>query len=275
MNKRYVITGIATLSLVAVFTLAQAQGPDQNAKRKLQQDLQDRVNKIQQNQQVRNDLVDQKRNIATTTKAQVKEIKTDAKDAIRTATTSAERKEIKVQAKADVFAAQQMRVVRQLQLALDNLKQIQTRLQSRIEKAEQSGRNMTEPKALMAVATTKVMTAQSAIDALKGITPSPIISPINSTSTGTSTATTTTTATTTATSSSTTGGIVDLKQPRKAADNAIKAVKDAREALNAVVRSVAKNMGLKLGQPTVSPTNTATPTETSTESPSPTVTETP
>ncbi len=175
----------------------------------------------------------------------IKEVRSDIKDARKTATSSQIRKELKRVEKFEIFKIQHARLVRQLNLAVDNLKQIRDRLASRITKAEQSGRNMNEAKNLLSVADTKITAARQAIVTLSTYIP-----------------TATSTATSTEPTASTT---VDLQKPRQIGEAAIKAVKDAHKALVDVVRSIAKNMGFRTGQATTTtPTNSPSPTATTT-----------
>jgi hypothetical protein len=147
------------------------------------------------------------------------------------------REEHKKDVRRDVFEFQKRHIIEQLQHALNNLKQIRTRILARITKAEQSGRNMTEARSLLTLADSKISIADQSISALISL------------NIGTSTATSTANASTT----------IDLKKPRELANSAIKTIKDAQRALNAVVVAIAHNMGLKLGEG-----HTATTTATST-----------
>jgi hypothetical protein len=114
----------------------------------------------------------------------------------------------------------------ELQKALNNLKNVSSRIQSRIDKTSSSGRDMTDAKALLVTANVKILTAQNAIDAIKNLSATSTKSLI-----ATSTASTT----------------VDLNRPRLVAGNAQKDIKDAQKALNNVIVAIAKVMGLRLG----------------------------
>lgn len=165
----------------------------------------------------------------------------------------------------DAFHARQNNVVRQLTVALNNLRNIRARVYARIQKAQASGRDMTNAITLLAVADAKIAIAQNAVNALSNI----------SVTVSTTTATTTVSANA-STSVQTTSG-VDLAKPRQQASGAIQAIKDARRALNNVIVAVAHAMGFKVGvdgaitSPTPSPSITASPSATS----SPAVTATP
>lgn len=164
------------------------------------------------------------------------------------------------------FEMKKSNLVRQLNRALENLMQIRERLSSRIVKAEASGRNMTNAKSLLVIADTKIAIAKNAVNSLASSTVSTTTNP-----TATTTATTTT-ATTTATSTATTTIIVDVRNHRVMGEAAIKAVNEAKKALNNVVVAIAHSMGLRVGQDgTIATSTTATSTATTT---SPTATTT-
>jgi hypothetical protein len=122
------------------------------------------------------------------------------------------------------FEARKNALLKELGKAVEHLNDIVSRIESRIAKAESEGRDMSEPKTLLVTAKTKVEAAKTAVDALKNLT---------ATSTG---------------STGTTTPEVDLTKPRQIGDAAIKSVKEARDSLQKVVVSIAKNMGLKTGQ---------------------------
>ncbi len=129
----------------------------------------------------------------------------------------------------DIFKLQQDNIAKQLNQALDNLKQVRGRIQTRITKAEQSGKNMDSAKALLTIADDKITAAESAIANFEAYTP---------TASSTVMATSTSDGTTTR---------IQLEKPRRVGAAAIQAVKDAKDALNNVVVSIAQSMGLKLG----------------------------
>jgi hypothetical protein len=189
---------------------------------------------------------------------EVRDLRKDAKDDLKRATSSMVRKEIKSELRLDIFKAQMSHLVRQLNLALNNLRQIRDRIQARIIKAESTGRNMTEAKTLLVTADLKITAAQQSINALAAFNAS------------TSVAVGTTTGTTTATTSV----HIRLDKPRQVGAAAIKAVKDAREALNAVVRAIAHNMGFGAGgrATTTPPIGTTTPPTSTTTPPTSTTT---
>ena len=177
------------------------------------------------------------RGLASSTRAEIKDmrietrekvgdLRDEAKMRMRNASSSDDRKEIRNNLRKDVFKAHQDRLVGQLNLALENLKQIRTRISARIDKAEASGRTMTDAKALLVIADAKIATAATEIAALGAFVPPVATSSLTSAADDASTE-------------------VELEKPRNIAENAIKAVKDARKALIDVTIAVAKNMGIR------------------------------
>ncbi|MFA6458837.1 MAG: hypothetical protein WCV79_00325 [Candidatus Paceibacterota bacterium] len=131
-----------------------------------------------------------------------------------------DRREDRQEKRIEKFQEERAHIVRQLEQSISNLKQVQTRIQSRITKAEQEGLNMTDAKTLNVTATTKINLAVQAVDALKIFDASSNVS-----------------------ASST----IDLSKPRELLNTARLSIKTAREALNDVIVSIAHTMGYKLG----------------------------
>jgi len=122
------------------------------------------------------------------------------------------RKDTVKKMKTDEFKVRASALVKQLTISLTYLGEVRTKVSGSITKQEAEGRVLTEAKAALAVADTKLAEAKLAVDNLANMTTSP------------------TTASTTET---------DLAKPRQIGDAAIKAVKDARDALKVVVRAMA------------------------------------
>ncbi len=178
---------------------------------------------IQANEDARNKLLGK---FASSTHAELKDVRQDGREEmnddrietrmrIMNASTSQERTDLR----RDMFEARKNILVRQLNLALSNLKQIRDRIVSRITKAEESGRTLTEAKVALENADAQIVIAQESIDALIAFTPE-------------------VTASTTV--------AIDLSKPRELGETAIKAVKDVQKALNEVIVAIAHAMGLKL-----------------------------
>jgi hypothetical protein len=153
------------------------------------------------------------------------------------------KREIVKQMELRTFEIRKDALVKELTVALKNLDNIKVRIDERIVKSEQAGRNMTKAKAELVIALEKLAKAKTAVASLASFTY------------GTST-TNTTLSTTTATSTRK----IELEKPRKVGDEAIKAVKEARDSMKKVVEFIAKDMGKKIGN------NTATTTATTTTS---------
>lgn len=141
------------------------------------------------------------------------------------------------QLKSEIFNQRKNNLVKQLNQGLNNLKQIRERILSRITKSEQSGRDMTDAKALLVTADAKIATAKLAIDTFAATNPPASTTPPTATSTATST-------------------VIEMSKPRQMGAEAISAVNDARKALNAVVVSIAHSMGFG---PDGRPVSTTTP----------------
>jgi hypothetical protein len=137
--------------------------------------------------------------------------------------------------RVDIFKLQQNHITQQLTRALDNLRQVRSRIEARITQAETDGKDMTSVNALLATADTKILTASSSIDTFLAYTPPTpnAISSENATSTN-----------------------INLDKPRIIGASAIQAVKDAKDALNDVVVALAHSLGLKLENDNASTTST-------------------
>ncbi len=120
--------------------------------------------------------------------------------------------------KVDVFAIRKDALIKELTMTLNNLFRIRNKTVDLITRAESKGRDMTKARAQLVIADEKLAKARIAVDVLKALS-----APV------TSTASTTVS--------------VNLDKPRKVGDDAIKAVKDARDALKKVVEFVAQSMG--------------------------------
>jgi uncharacterized membrane protein len=197
----------------------------------IEQRREKQIQEMEQKREEQKQLLEQKREeqkqIMETRREELKGIRED---------NQADRQENRREMRMDVFNIHKLNVVRQLNRALDNLKQVRERVATRITKAASSSRDMTQAKALLVTADAKIAAAQAAINIVSSYVP-----PV-STSTATSTDTT------------------NLDKPRVIAAGAIQAIKDAKDALQAVVVEIAHSMGLKLGDDRRNATSTATST---------------
>ena len=130
---------------------------------------------------------------------------------------SGDRKELRI----DIFKIQQDNIVRQLNRALDNLKQVRGRIQERITKAEQNGKDMTSTKALLVIADDKIAIASTSVNSFATYKP---------------------------TDASSTVPNIQLEKPRQVGAAAIASIKVAKDALNDVVVSLAHVLGINLDQ---------------------------
>jgi hypothetical protein len=160
-------------------------------------------------------------------------VKADTKSKLQGTTTKTEmfnnfkeqRKEIMKKMKRSAFENRRDTLVKHLRNSLESLANIRGRINDRIINAEKTGRIMTEAKAALVIADGKIAKARVAVDALA------VVNTIASSTGAVATSTD-----------------VDLSKPRQIGDAAIKAVKEARDALRNANVLVAQNMGLgKIG----------------------------
>lgn len=271
---------LATIALAAVLTIptmvgaqsaeietsttirASSTGP--GVLHKMRTEVKVKGQNLKANQDSRNDLMRRiststassthpKRDIQRGAHQDIKTLRSDMQEDRKLASTSAARKALRADMEVRMFQIRKEMLVKQLNLALANLKQIRGRIVSRIEKAELSGRNMTEARTALVTADAKLGNAQTQINVLANLSTSTI-----PTTVGTSTD---------ATGSTTIK--VKLDKARQVGETAITAVKEARNALVLVVRAIAHNMGMgdRTGSttpPVASPTASASSTVTAT-----------
>ena len=141
------------------------------------------------------------------------------------ASTTIERRNNVQNMKIQAFKIRHSTLIRQIRLSFKNLEQVTSRIVARIEKAETSGRDMTKAKGALLIAREKLSLAEQAIKNLSNYEPV-LVSNTNKASNE---------------------DTVDLVKPRQIADEAIIAIKVARDALIDVVREIAHSMGLGTG----------------------------
>jgi hypothetical protein len=187
-----------------------------------------RASSTNQIAQLRDERANEDKDLRASTTERMRELRAERKDGMRDirASTSAMFKEIKGQKREEIkkmkvgqFEMRKFALVNELNKAIRNLENIDSRLTARIANAT-STRDMTEAKAALVIAEGKLATAKIAVSALAAYRYS-----TSTVSTGTSTD-------------------VSLEKPRQVGDAAIKAVKDARDSFKKVVELIAKNMGL-------------------------------
>jgi len=146
-----------------------------------------------------------------------------------------EKREIKNTAKVNEFKIRKDALVKQLTITLDNLTNIKGRISERISTLEGEGKDMANAKSALAVAEEKLAKARTAVDALAKYVP------VNSNGAAVESAT----------------ADVELAKPRQIGDEAIKAVKEARDAFKEVVKYIAPEKKAE-----VTPSATETPEST-------------
>ena len=188
---------------------------------------------------------EERKEIRVERREDVGEIREEMRERIKSASSSEDRREIRMDMRKDTFDIRKQALVKQLEVSLNNLKQIRERIASRIDKAEENGKDMSKAQGLLITADAKIATAETAVDVLAAFTPS---------STATSTEVTAT-------------STVDLTKPRQIGETAIKAIKDAHRSLVEVVVAIAQSLGNgrnATSTPPVVPPVTSTSTDTTT-----------
>jgi hypothetical protein len=180
-----------------------------------------RASSTNQIAQLRDERANEDKDLRASTTERMRELRAERKDGMRDirASTSAMFKEEIKKMKVGQFEMRKFALVNELNKAIRNLENIDSRLTARIANAT-STRDMTEAKAALVIAEGKLATAKIAVSALAAYRYS-----TSTVSTGTSTD-------------------VSLEKPRQVGDAAIKAVKDARDSFKKVIELIAKNMGL-------------------------------
>ncbi|MBP6858929.1 MAG: hypothetical protein KBC33_03835 [Candidatus Pacebacteria bacterium] len=153
------------------------------------------------------------------------EIREEMRERIRSASSSDDRRDIRTDMRKDIFEVRKQALIKQLEVSINNLKQIRDRIVSRIEKAEDAGKNMSEARELLITADAKIVAAEIAVDGIVVFAPTDYLAAAADSSSVTASTT------------------IDLTKPREMAETAIKAIKEAHQALVDVVRSVAHSLG--------------------------------
>lgn len=204
-----------------------------------------RAENIKINQEIRKNKIEDRKEIASTSKAMIKDIRSEARDGIKLASSSTERKEIRKDMRRDLFKIEKEKILKQLEISMENLKQIRNRVESRIKKEQQNGKNMSNAIKLLGEADTKINIAKNAIKSFKEYDPRPMS--LN--------------ASTTLVENSSSTQSINLDTARQLSQNAQKAIKDAHKAITDVVTAIAQSMGVKLGNPLEKASSTPATTE--------------
>jgi len=216
----------AILGVYAVYMLASANIA--HAQETTNRPIKTLEARIEQNREVRNALLDKRQEVKKEMKAELKDVRAEKKEEMKLlrASTTTEfkknneiRKDIKQKMEAKQFEIRKNALLKELGISLANLANISTRIEARIVKAEESGRTMTEARALFVEATAKLTKAKADVAAFQALNIGPV------------------------SANATTTAEVDLVKPRVAGDAAIKSVKEARDAFQKVVVAIAHSMG--------------------------------
>ncbi len=195
-------------------------------------------NQFEKNRDIRNIKIEERKTIKASTtekmrelrderKEEKKELKEERKD-LRASTTAAfkilknERGEALKKLQLNAYEMRKKALLNELNATINNLVNVRGKILERITMLESKGRDMTKPKADLVIADDMIAKAKLAIETFKNL-PAPTLG-------NTGSATTTSNSTTTE---------VSLDKPRKVGDDAIKAVKSARDALKVVLKSIA------------------------------------
>lgn len=221
--KLKTINTLVLLVLLAVFAVtntASADPGEANIKTNI---------RVMEMKDMRKDMKDARNNIREEKKEDIKNLHASTssmlkgmiKRDIKTASSSEnfrknseERKEIIKKMKKEAFEIRKAALVKQLNITLENLVNIRARISERIAKLESEGQVVTEAKTLLSIADDKLSQAKLAIDTLSNFNLS------NNENSGS------------------TSDEVELTKPRQVGDAAIKAVKEAKEALRAILKAL-------------------------------------
>lgn len=194
------------------------------------------------NQEARKNLIDERKNIASTSHAMIKDIRAEARGEIRAASSTTARQIIRQEMRRDVFNIQRQKIAQQLELSIQNLKQIRARIDSRIKKEQQNGKDMSAAIKLLIIADTKIATATDTLNAFKAFSPKLIIIASS----------------TPQVTSNVTQQVIHLDVARQMMTIVQKDIKDAKKSLTDIVVAIAHAIGQKLGNSVATSTPSTT-----------------
>lgn len=178
--------------------------------------------------------------IRTERREDASEIREEMRERIRSASSSDDHREIRTDMRKDIFEVRKQALVKQLEVSINNLKQIRDRIVSRIEKAEDAGKDMSDARELLIIADAKIVAAEIAIDGIIVFAPTDYLAAAADSSSAAASTT------------------IDLTKPREMAETAIRAIKEAHGALVDVVRSIAQTLGSTKNATTTPPVTSTT-----------------
>lgn len=222
------MTLFAILGLVLGFNVVRAEDGSRISQVKENIEV-----KFEKNKNVRNIKIEERKEVRASTTEKMKELREERKDIredmreerkdIRASTTAAfkvlknERGEMIKKMQSNAYEMRKKALLNELNVTLNNLVNVRAKIQERITMLEGKGRDMTKAKADLVIADDKISKAKTAIEAFASL-PAP---------------------TSVTVANGTTTQEVNLEKPRKTGDDAIKAVKSARDALKVVLKSIA------------------------------------
>ncbi len=205
--------------------LEKRQAIRQDIKAKTQENLEKRKENIENRKEIRGEMkeaikerLDGIRLIQATSTGMFKKIIGEKKEELK-------------KMKTEAFQIRKEALIKELNIAVNNLLNIASRIESRITKLESEGKILTDARNLLTSAKAKIDTAKINVEALNNmVMPTP-----RDTNTATSTE-------------------IDLSKPRQLGDIAIKSVKEAKDSLMKVVASIEKIVKATMNATTTSPT---------------------
>lgn len=153
---------------------------------------------------IREDMREERKDLRASTTAQFKALKN-------------EKGEILKKMQSNAYEMRKKALLNELNATISNLVNVRGKIQERITQLESKGRDLAKAKADLVIADDKIAKAKTAIETFANL-PAP----------------------TSVTVGATTTSEVNLEKPRKTGDDAIKAVKSARDALKVVLKSMSE-----------------------------------
>ncbi|MFA6295284.1 MAG: hypothetical protein WC666_02570 [Candidatus Paceibacterota bacterium] len=213
------------------------KGISPSVRNTIRTDIENRVQNSKANDEARKNLIDERLGIASTSRNMIKDVRVEARGDIKMASSTQARQEIRKEMRRDIFDITRQKMVQQLELSMQNLKQVRDRVDSRIKKEKQNGKDMSKAITALVTADAKISAVKTAIQNFKDFNPKTL-----------------TTASSTTQTAGTPGQSVNLDSARQMMSLVQSAIKDAHRSLTDVVVAIAHAMGQKLGQSTATST---------------------
>lgn len=231
--KLKIINSIIFVSILAISAGALIASAETQPTPSISNQIREKIEtKLEKNRDIRNIKVEERKELRASTTERIKELKEERKeikgeiknerDNLRASTTMMfkairdEKGELMKKMQLKSYEMRKNALISELNATFKNLTIVRSKISERITKLSNEGGDLTKAKENLAIADDKISKARIAIDAF-------IALPIPKPATGTASTTE-----------------VSLEKPRKTGDDAIKAVKDARDALKKTVESMTK-----------------------------------